>query len=391
MHFTTLIAIAFLTLSSATQPEPIQEILPSAFDFSKSELSAQPQIQQDLQQKTSNTSVEVAEKNAVRTRIADLPTLNGECSLVVPSPSIANENGRTLAATTSDDIFYSKQGSYTVTWQYDDGNGTILEQKQEVVIKDVSALTPEAVKLPTIRGDCMVTISPPAAFDNCKGRVFAKTNDPLIYDQPGEYSVLWVFEDGNGNATYQEQAVLVQDLISPLITPPADLTIRIEEREQFAIAENLGTPLGSDNCSEVVISNNAPSYFEVGITEVIWTSTDGNGNTSQAIQKITVIASVPRNGLENNRFAIQGELKPGEFQLFPNPAISETNLYVGMDQEADVKIELFDGAGRLVYERSIRRSNTFEYQIPVNNLSAGVYQVQVSVGDQIMSKRLIKK
>jgi hypothetical protein len=391
IHFTTLMVTAFLTLSSASQSDSIQEILVPAIDFSKNELSTKPQILTDLEEKNSNVIVEAAVKSVVRMRIADLPTLYGECSLVVPSPSLPNINGRTLSATTSDDIVYSKQGSYTITWQYDDGSGTILEQKQEVVIKDVSALAPEIAQLPIITGDCMVSVTPPVAFDNCKGRVFAQTNDPLTYEKPGEYSILWVFEDGNGNATYQEQRVLVQDLIAPSITAPADLILKIDEWEQFAVAEDLGKPEGYDNCSEVVLSNNAPSFFKAGITEVIWTATDRNGNTATSTQKITVLSADSGNRIENNLLSFQGELKAGEFHLFPNPATSQTNLYVEIDLEAEVKIELFDANGRLVYEKSIQRSRGFEYQIPVSELSSGVYQVQVSVGDQIMSKRLIKK
>ncbi|WP_296704559.1 T9SS type A sorting domain-containing protein [Algoriphagus sp.] len=387
--FIILVLIGFMTLTSSGQSEEIQETFIQTLNFSKNAIEENSEIKENSIQQGEDIDKEI--KTPIRKKLADLPTLYGECSLVVPSPTIPNENGRSLVATTSDDIFYSKQGTFTLTWQYDLGDGNFLEQEQEIVIKDVSALAPEVSNLPLIKGDCMVTVTPPAAFDNCKGRILAKTNDPLIYDQPGQYSILWIYEDGNGNATYQEQSILVQDLIAPSISPPTDLTVRINENEQFLVLEDLGIASGSDNCSEVLISNNAPSFFEIGTTEVIWTSTDNNGNSSQAIQKITVIPSSLENNQESNRLSFQKELKVGEFHLFPNPASSVSNIYVGIDREAEVKIEVFDSAGRLVYEHSLQKSNTFEYQIPVNELSAGVYQVQVSVGDQIMSKRLIKK
>jgi len=107
-------------------------------------------------------------------------------------------------------LSYTAQGTYTVTWKYDDGNGNSATQTQTVVVKDNVAPVPDISSLPTITGTCSVTISSaPTATDNCKGKITGTTTSPLTYTAPGTYSVIWKYDDGNGNASTQTQTVVV--------------------------------------------------------------------------------------------------------------------------------------------------------------------------------------
>jgi Bacterial Ig domain/PA14 domain/Secretion system C-terminal sorting domain/HYR domain/Bacterial protein of unknown function (DUF839) len=56
---------------------------------------------------------------------------------------------------------------------------------------------------------------------------------------------------------------------------------------------NLGTPSTADNCSISSVTNNAPSSFPLGITNVTWTVTDGSGNTTTANQTVIVTDTIP--------------------------------------------------------------------------------------------------
>lgn len=338
-----------------------------------------------------NEEPKQVKESPIKRTLPDLPTLYGECSLAVPHPSVSDISGRTLQAKTDDPIFYSEQGTYTVTWSYEFGSDGPVEQKQQIVVKDVSALLPDLMELPTISGACSVTLTPPSAFDTCKGEVFAKTYDPLVYDKPGDYSVLWIFEDGNGNATFQEQLVEIQDLVPPTIIAPEDLIFTINQDESFAPSDNLEQPEGWDNCSEVFISQNAPAFFPIGETTVTWTISDENGNSSFANQQVTVLQGETGSISSFNDLVLGRELKPGEFYLYPNPASTETNLYVGLDQASMVKIKMFDTNGRLVYTNSTQQSGNFNYTLPLEDLSAGLYQIQIGIGTQTVSKKLIKK
>jgi len=56
----------------------------------------------------------------------------------------------------------------------------------------------------------------------------------------------------------------------------------------------LGTPTATDDCAgTVTFTNNEQPIYYVGTTPVTWTAHDVSGNTSTAIQKVTVIDTVP--------------------------------------------------------------------------------------------------
>jgi len=58
-----------------------------------------------------------------------------------------------------------------------------------------------------------------------------------------------------------------------------------------ATGVSLGTPATADNCSVSSITNNAPTSFSTGYTNVTWTVTDGSGNTNTATQVVKVNAA----------------------------------------------------------------------------------------------------
>ncbi|MEM9929952.1 MAG: hypothetical protein AAF840_09050, partial [Bacteroidota bacterium] len=53
----------------------------------------------------------------------------------------------------------------------------------------------------------------PTGTDNCtSGQIVATTDDPLSYDQPGSYTITWVYTDDAGNQATQTQAVTVESV-----------------------------------------------------------------------------------------------------------------------------------------------------------------------------------
>src|SRR5690606_29451502 len=70
----------------------------------------------------------------------ELPTVTGECSATVAVVPTATDNcGGTINGTTEDALTYNEQGTYTVTWTFDDGNGNITTQEQTVIVDDFTA------------------------------------------------------------------------------------------------------------------------------------------------------------------------------------------------------------------------------------------------------------
>ncbi len=217
--------------------------------------------------------------------VTTLPTITAECSVTVPAPTATDNCGGTITATTSDPTSYSTQGSYTITWTYDDGNGNSVSQMQNVVIKDVTAPVPDVASLPTIQGNCEVGIEPPFATDNCAGQITGTTSDPLYYDQKGTYTVTWIFDDGNGNTSSQDQTIMIGNAIAPVPDRASLPTLR----GQCSVSVST-VPTATDACNGTIqgTSSDPLSYTTQGVHIITWTFDDGNGNIATQTQRVVV-------------------------------------------------------------------------------------------------------
>src|SRR6185436_11944336 len=103
----------------------------------------------------------------------------------------------------------------------------------------------------------------------------------------GVYTITWKATDVNGNMSTCSFTVDVKDNELPKITCPPDKTAITQPGfctvPKASVA--LGNPTTSDNCGVLTVTNNAPPNYPVGVTNVIWTVTDVNGNTATCIQK----------------------------------------------------------------------------------------------------------
>lgn len=101
------------------------------------------------------------------------------------------------------------------------------------------------------------------------------------------------------------------------------------------------------------------------------------------------VSSAPYNfssvGINDNTIGISN------IKVFPNPAQDVVSIAFDMYESQDVKIQMTDMVGKLVYEFNQSDTEThFEKTIPIHSLSQGVYALQVHVGNQTIQKRIIK-
>ena len=79
-----------------------------------------------------------------------------------------------------------------------------------IKVEDKTPPIPNLAVLPTITGNCKTVISTiPTATDACMGNITATTSDPLHYSLPGNYVIIWKYDDGNGNISTQNQNVTI--------------------------------------------------------------------------------------------------------------------------------------------------------------------------------------
>jgi hypothetical protein len=78
--------------------------------------------------------------------------------------------------------------------------------------------------------------------------------------------------------------------------------------------------------------------------------------------------------------------------LYPNPAYSESTLYLELASASDVTIELYDQAMRRiaeVYSGKVEVGAS-SFALNLNGLAAGMYTVQVNIGKATFHKKLIR-
>mgnify|MGYP001375947399 CR=1 FL=1 len=218
--------------------------------------------------------------------VATLPTVTGECSATVAAAPTATDNcAGAVTGTTTDPLTYSTQGTFTITWTYNDGNGNVSTQTQTVIVDDVTAPVPNVAVLPAITAECSVTLTAPTATDNCAGTVTATTTDPVTYNTEGTYTVTWTYNDGNGNSTTQTQTVTVDDVTAPV---PNVAVLPVITGECSATVAS--APTATDNCEGVIVATTTDPliYNTQGTFTITWIYNDGNGNISNQTQTVIV-------------------------------------------------------------------------------------------------------
>jgi hypothetical protein len=203
--------------------------------------------------------------------------------------------------------------------------------------------------------------------------------------QSGLYALQAKLKENEWYAPEEHITVNVQVADKPLATDiQLSNTILHRNIRNGSVIGDLSTIDPVDDQHTYSIS--AQSDFELVGKSVIWKGTE---IPSKAM--ITVF-STDRAGQTIERvIELSREPRFGDFNMFPNPTDSEVNLEVSLDQTATVIIRIFDAVGRLVYEEEGIQSGSALYRLNIDHLSSGLYTVQVSTGQLVMNKRLIKK
>ncbi|MDX1652416.1 MAG: HYR domain-containing protein [Brumimicrobium sp.] len=235
----------------------------------------------------------------------ELPSITAPADILVSADNFCSANPAIGNATVSDNCGIASisndapssfsVGITTVTWTVTDVNGNVNTDTQDVEVVDDT--NPVIVNLPANivanvdPGLCEAVVSwtAPTATDNCPSPVIAQTSGlangssfPL-----GTSTIEYTATDASGNTTTATFTITVVDNENPVITAPSDVTVYADDN---CMANNvpLGTPVTTDNCSVATVTNNAPLIYPLGVTPITWTVTDNSGNSSTAIQLVTV-------------------------------------------------------------------------------------------------------
>ncbi|MCI5135445.1 MAG: hypothetical protein D3920_10325, partial [Candidatus Electrothrix sp. AW2] len=166
---------------------------------------------------------------------ASLPQITGQCSATIPAAPTATDNcAGTLTGTTGNPLSYSVQGTYTVTWTFDDGKGNTSTQTQQVVVQDTVAPTviTKNITVPlNANGNASISVDDidNGSTDNCCLGSKSISKSSFTCADVGENTVTLTVTDCNGNSSSAPATVTVEDTLAPTnvqanaqstITPP---------------------------------------------------------------------------------------------------------------------------------------------------------------------------
>ncbi|MEN2283510.1 HYR domain-containing protein, partial [Algoriphagus sp. SE2] len=128
-----------------------------------------------------------------------------------------------------------------------------------------------------------------------------------------------------------------------------------------------------------------PNFF-VKNNQLIWKGSELE-SSSTAIR----VSSKDRVGnVIYEEFNLSKEYQENSVLVYPNPASKETNIKIEFSQTSMVDLKIFDAAGRLVFEESGEYEKGFVRKIDLREFSNGLYQIQVQINFQTITRRLIK-
>ncbi len=284
-------------------------------------------------------------------------------------------------------------GENTVTLTVTDSNGNIATCEATVTVEDNTPLTisgPGDLSIETGNTDTtcetIVTYETVAATDNCgqdqitvvqvaglgSGELFPIGTTMESYE----------ITDADGTVTTYSFNVVITDGTDPEITNcPGNTTETVDEGTPFSIPDYSTIAAFSDNCGGNLTFTQVP---EPGVqvqpgtsTTIFWTITDEAGNETDCSFTLNV----------DEVLSIQDEQFANALQLYPNPVNESLNIFYTGD-DAINSIHIYDVTGKLVKQVVEGQSLAV---ISMQDVSAGVYFVQIKGQNAIAVKRVIKK
>jgi gliding motility-associated-like protein len=231
---------------------------------------------------------------------------NSGCTYVLPNISslaVASDNCTSLASLT-----YNQSpaigtalpiGPNTITLNVFDlaGNSATCNYQLNVTDQTIPTVTCPLAQSVSVDVNCSGTISNytslVTASDNCSSLAqLSITQSPIAGSTiNGNTQITMTISDALSNVATCTFFAVVIDNTDPVITCPATTNIAINSSCQYNIPDLSGSITGSDNCSSLanmsITQNPTVGTLSTGLTAVLLTLTDQNGNSSTCITMMT--------------------------------------------------------------------------------------------------------
>lgn len=224
-----------------------------------------------------------------------LPTVSGSCSASITAPTTTDDCAGTISGTTTDPLIYNAQGTFTVTWSFDDGNGNVSMASQTVTVLDtilpVVICQDITVKLDTAG---IASILPSqldnGSFDNCGLAGLSISQDSFTLADIGPNAVTLIATDVNGNVDSCVATVTIIDFQDPLAVCQ-NIIVYLNANGLVVISPNDIDGGSSTGDGMPMLSASRDSFFcadaggDIMVTLVV---TDSTGASDSCMATVTV-------------------------------------------------------------------------------------------------------
>jgi predicted outer membrane repeat protein len=192
----------------------------------------------------------------------------------------------------------------------------------------------------------------------------------------GANQITFSVSDAFGNLSSTSIVVTVHDTIAP-VTQGQSITVSLFDSNPVDISDSQINTNSSDNCS--FSQTVSPSSFtEVGVYDVVLTTTDPSGNSSSETYSVTVI---------DEPIVDVNEETSVQFQIYPNPSEGLIHIIVGAPGNS-VEVLLSDITGKLISSQKYNNTQKITYPLTEPN---GVYFLEIETSDLRSSRMKVVK
>ncbi|MCC6459240.1 MAG: HYR domain-containing protein [Saprospiraceae bacterium] len=268
---------------------------------------------------TCTFTVTLVDGDAPIPTVAVLPALIDSCgTLVVFAPSATdpcNPNAPTIYGTPSTPVgpflntnppsYQLSPGNYVITWVYNDGNGNISTQPQNITVL-VDNFPPVAICVPNLTLNLDPVTGAVSVLPTQLNNGSYDPNDcgPLTYSVspatlncsnagPSPTAVTLTVKDAKDNPATCSTTITVKDVTSPILsTPPVNITIEACDTIPAPVTLTATDACaGTSTITPIQVSTQDTTGGLLKYNYVItrtWTTSDPSGNTAVATRTITV-------------------------------------------------------------------------------------------------------
>jgi hypothetical protein len=251
---------------------------------------------------TTFTQIITLEDNTLPTIVAPpvavISCLDNPLNLTLTgNPTVSDNCDTTPTVTYSDNsILTTCAGDYKIvrTWTVTDDCGNSNSATQDIFVQDILPPVISALPAPSaIDCDDTPVWAVPTAIDACASTftlTFADVTTPGTCANSYTITRTWTATDACGNSSVASQVVNVQDVVAPVITCPASVSVACSNPVTPAAT---GSATATDNCdtaplisyTDAITPGTCASNYSIART---WRAVDACGNSSTCVQTITV-------------------------------------------------------------------------------------------------------